>query len=269
MLLAIIGGLFFRTIRETTFDLRENMLFCWMLVVVCIVRMICATHYSYYLRLPVGLVDVLMVIPFSILYWINGHYFAQVRQQRLASTETRSVRKVEPVLRAVQVGVFLGMLVLLAGCGLDADSQAQLSVVTTRIIAFTFLVANIIFFGYSCTIVAGLASGRSDIALTRSLVVMSFACIMEVIFWGAWPISGNALFPTCGFDLIAISVLLYKYRSPTQDPVYIKRHSKMLDSTGLEDSSSAPSLGSPLAATSASDFTAIEPAVAAVPVATA
>jgi hypothetical protein len=226
-----------------------------MLVIVCIVRMICAAHYSYYTRLPVGLADVLMVVPFSILYWINGHYFAQVRQQRLASTETRARYRVEPVLRAVQVGVFLGMLVLLAGMGLDAESQAQLSIVTTRVIAFTFLIANVIFFGYSCTIIAGLASGRSDVALTRSLVVMSFACIMEVIFWGAWPISGNALFPTCAFDLIAISVLLYKYRKPQEDPVYIKRHSKVLDSSIIiEDSSSAD------APQRASDFSAIEPA---------
>jgi len=200
-----------------------------------------------------------MVVPFSILYWINGHYFSQVRQQRLASTETRPRYRVEPILRGVQIGVFLGMLVLLAGMGLDADSQAQLSMVCTRVIAMTFLVANIIFFGYSCTIIGGLASGRSDIALTRSLVVMSFACIMEVIFWGAWPISGNALFPACGFDLVAISVLLYKYRNPSQDPVYVKRHSKILDST--EDSSSgAPMSPAGDVATQAADFTAIEPA---------
>jgi len=255
--------LFFRTVRETSFDLRENMLFCWLLVIVCVVRMICAAHYSYYTRLPVGLVDVLMVVPFSILYWINGHYFAEVRQQRLASTETRARYRVEPVLRAVQVGVFLGMLVLLAGCGLDAESQAQLSVVCTRVIALTFLVANVIFFGYSCTIIAGFALGRSDVALTRSLVVMSFACIMEVIFWGAWPISGNALFPSCLFDLMAIAVLLYKYRAPASDPVFIKRHSKILESS-IEDSS-ASAMSSPLATEGghrASEFSAIEQAPA-------
>jgi len=213
--------------------------------------------------LPVSLADVLMVVPFSILYWINGHYFGQVRQQRLDSTETRPRYRVEPILRAVQIGVFLGMLVLLAGMGLDADSQAQLSIVCTRIIAMTFLVAQIIFFGYSCTIMAGWASGRSDIALTRSLVVMSFACIMEVIFWGAWPISGNALFPTCIFDLMAISVLLYKYRSPSQDPVYIKRHSKMLDSAMVEDSSSSQPSPTAQPAARASEFSAIEPAATA------
>jgi len=218
-------------LRNTGVSLRENLLFTSMAAVACVIRLVMSMHYaeSYY-QLPVGVTDVISVIPFSILYWINGHFFAVVRKQRIESTEARVRWRVEPLLRVVQVGVFLGMLVLLAGIGLDYGSQSKLAMVTSRVIAIAFSIANCLFFGYSLTIIAGFASGRSETTITRSLVLMSLASIVQSLAWIAYPINGYYLFFSCLCDLVGILVLFYRYRNPLESDAWKRMSAKDINS---------------------------------------
>jgi len=217
VLFAFAIGVFVRIIRMTGASLRENMLFSFLAILCILIRMLCATHYSEYMKFPVGLVDVLMVNPYAILYWINGHFFRSVRIQRIESTEARVRWRVEPLLRFVLGCVFLGMLVLLTGLGLDASSQAAMAIITSRAIAAAFTLANVVFCLYSVVVLAGWTIGRSDPQLTKALGVMSFASLLETSFWIIWPTNGLSLYAAFALDMVAIGVLIYKYRNPRED----------------------------------------------------
>jgi hypothetical protein len=265
VLFAIVFGLFCRTVRQTHFELRENMLFTFLASVSCALRIALGSHYAEFISFPTGVVDVLAVVPYAILYWINGHYFSLVRIQRIESTEARVRWRVEPILRLVLLGVFLGMLTLLAGIGMDATSQAKMAIIVSRVVALAYTAANTIFFGYACTIMAGFASGRSDVGMTRAMAVMSFATLMESIFWGVYPTNGYALFPATVCDLIALGVLIYRYRSPLEDKTYISSRTGQRDaSEALNDDADVddvvrPELNSPLSMdTRSSQFVAME-----------
>jgi hypothetical protein len=92
-----------------------------------------------------------------------------------------------------------------------------MAMITSRCIAAAFTLANVLFFFYSIVVLAGWTIGRSDPLLTKALVAMSFASLTETAFWIVWPTSGYSLYAALPLDLLAIGVLIYKYRNPREE----------------------------------------------------
>jgi len=142
------------------------------------------------------------------------------------------------------------MLVLLAGIGLDKTSQAAMAIITSRSIAGAFTLANVMFCLYSVVVLAGWTIGRSDAQLTKSLFAMSFASFLQTSFWIVWPTNGYSLYAAFWLDIIAIGILIYKYRNPRDDFHKSKSKNDLGEDNDLADY--RPSLSSPLAVNDAS-----------------